>query len=233
MTWTYSRQLLSGRRHTAANQEPILCTSPFCSCQQWLTHTQHLTIKYHWSKNIFTLINTCKEIDINMSTIWERRIHCFTIHFMFRNQEKKSSHTSTNSFFYTGDKKTVKQKKYSPSLSCKWKAIAKKSCPPLFLVLTAVEPYYSSTARRWAPTEALCQACQSVDAAHRRPAQDLRWRWWRRRNGRSCAPSRGPFLPLSVALLAVERIKENSRKQRVDLPHAILHGTEMLLQNFT
>lgn len=94
------------------------------------------------------------------------------------------------------------------------------------------DPATSSTARRWAPTEAPCPACRSAGAARRKPGRDPGWRWWRRRSGRSCAPSRGPFPPLSSAPRAVEeeeKIKRRFTTQRFYLSHVVLHGSEMLL----
>lgn len=150
-------------------------------------------------------------MDINMSIFWVRGINCFTFHLEFRkqNKQKKKALTKTHFFFFHTQATTKRRVRKKEIQSIPLDKDSKRDstalwCWPRLWAQLPWDPATSSTARRWAPTEAPCPACRSAGAARRKPGRDPRWRWWRRRSGRSCAPSLGPFPPLSSAPRAVE-----------------------------
>lgn len=162
-----------------------------------------------------------------MSTFLVRGINCFTFHLKFRKQNKTKKNSQKHISFYTQatTKRQVRKEEIQSipldedKVQVGVQLQGALPPPPSGVYLRSElwaelpwDPATSSTARRWAPTEAPCPACRSAGAARRKPGRDPGWRWWRRRSGRSCAPSRGPFPPLSSAPRAV--VEEEEKKKR-------------------
>lgn len=199
-------------------------------------HT-HGTIKYHWSKkNVFTLINNYKEMDINMSIFWVRGINCFTFHLKFRKQNKQKKKLSQKhiSFLYTsGDEKTGK-KKGDPVHPFRQGQSASGTPPPSGVDLRS-EPSCSETLPPLAQpggghplrlrVQLVDQPAQLVESLVGIHVDD----GGVKEVAKAVLHLAGLFCHFLQLLGLVKEKYRRFRTQRFDLSHVVLHSSEMLL----